>query len=210
MGKASMQEPVYRSQLRREVVDKTAIVLAAEGLEAVQARRIAAEAGCSVGTLYNLFGDIDGLMLAVNAATLAMLGRVVGAASENLEGLPLAERLTQLARAYMQFAIDNHRRWDAVFRHRLLPGKEVPQSYVDDQERLLDVIARALEDTIGDEERRRATARTLFGAVHGIVVLALDNRLGGRLRGELDEQLQRIITLAADGLEVERRRQHKA
>ncbi|MEZ5855848.1 MAG: TetR/AcrR family transcriptional regulator [Hyphomicrobiaceae bacterium] len=206
MAKASIPEPAYRNRLRADVIEKASQILVQEGLEAVQARRIAAAAECSVGTLYNLFGDIDGLMLAVNAATLARLGERVVAASGDMHGVPLVERLMRLARAYMQFAVENHARWDAVFRHRLRPGKEVPQSYVDDQQRLLGVIAKALADTLDDETQRMATARTLFGAVHGIVVLALDNRLGGSLRHELDQQLERIVRLAADGLEAERQR----
>ncbi|MGE0701098.1 MAG: TetR-like C-terminal domain-containing protein, partial [Hyphomicrobiaceae bacterium] len=167
---------------------------------AVQARRVAREAECSVGTLYNDFGDIDGLVIADNATTLARLGEVVRAGMAATSGAPLRDRLEALARAYMRFAIDNQRRWEAVFKHRLPAGRPVPPSYVEDQTRLLAVLEDALSAVLAEPERRAFVARSLFGAVHGIVALSLDERLGGRLRPELEAQMAFIAELAARGL----------
>ena len=94
-----MSDMGYRETLRREIVAKAGDLVAEEGLSALQARRIAREAGCAVGTLYNLFGDIDGLVIAVNAQTLAMLGNAIGSAGGTLGDLPLEARLAQLAMA---------------------------------------------------------------------------------------------------------------
>ncbi|MFV0298558.1 MAG: TetR/AcrR family transcriptional regulator [Hyphomicrobiaceae bacterium] len=195
-------QPNYREHLRGALIATVGRVLEAEGLEAVQARRVARESGCSVGTLYNIFGDIDGLMIAVNAETLSMLGNVVGAESGGAGEGTLVEKLTRLGHAYLRFATDHHKRWDAVFRHRMLPGKAVPQSYIDDQERLLKVIADTLGEAVGDEDKRASVARVLFGAVHGVVVLALDNRIGGKLLPEVEQQVALIIRLAVHGLEA--------
>jgi len=195
-----MADASYREGLRGEIVAKAGVVLEREGLEAVQARRIAREAGCAVGTIYNLFDDIDGLVIAVNATTLALLGAAVGAAGQSLVALPLGARLTGLALAYMQFAVDHQRRWEAVFKHRLPADRAVPSSYLEDQLRLLAVIEAAIADTVADPSQRAATARALFGAVHGIVALALDNRLGGLLKSELETQVRLIVELAARGL----------
>ena len=52
-------------------------------------------------------------------------------------------------------------------------------------------------------EKRAKMARALFGAVHGIVALALDNRLGGRLREEIEEQVRFIVDIAARGIAAE-------
>ncbi|MDX2155728.1 MAG: TetR/AcrR family transcriptional regulator [Hyphomicrobiaceae bacterium] len=197
-----MAEPAYRETLRAQSVALAGAILEREGVEAVQARRIAREAGCSVGTLYNLFGDIDGLLIAVNAATLELLGSAVRTEGEALAGEPLDAQLTGLALAYMRFALTHRQRWEAVFKHRMKEGREVPKSYVEDQDRLLGVIASALGGIVPDDTCRMATARGLFGAVHGIVALALDNRLGGRLGEELEAQLRRIVKILASGLEA--------
>jgi AcrR family transcriptional regulator len=194
----------YRESLRAAVIAKAGAILAEEGLEAVQARRVAREAGCAVGTLYNLFGDIDGLVLALNAATLAMLGEVVQREGAALAGLPLRDRLAGLALAYVRFALAHQRRWEAVFKHRLPPEREAPSSYLEDQARLIAVIEAAIAREVPEPDRRATTARALFGAVHGIVALALDNRLGGRMRDELELQVGIIVGLTARGLEAGR------
>lgn len=196
-----MSETGYRETLRGEVIAKAGALIEREGLPALQARRIAREAGCAVGTLYNLFGDIDGLVIAVNAETLRRLGAAIGQVGGGLATLPLDERLTRLAMAYVHFALSNQRRWEAVFDHRLPPGREAPTSYIEDQNRLLGMIEAAIGDHVPDGDGQRGlTARALFGSVHGIVALALDNRLGGRSHAELQQQVELIVKLAALGL----------
>lgn len=202
-----MPETSFRENVRTEIVARAGAIIEAEGLAAVQARRIARESGCAVGTVYNLFGDIDGLIIAVNAATLAMLGDAVRAAGRDISALPLEQRLSRIALAYVRFALDHTRRWEAIFKHRLMEGREVPASYLEDQARLLALIETALGSAVATGDLKAATARALFGAVHGIVALALDNRLGGRLRDELEAQVRRIVSLTARGLEQEQARQ---
>ena len=197
-----MSEPLSttRHAAQPRLLARAAAILEQEGLEAVQARRVAAEAECSVGTLYNVFGDIDGLIVAVNAGTLAMLGEAVRSSAEATSGQGLEARMHALAMAYMRFALDNRRRWEAVFKHRLPPGRPAPPSYLEDQTRLLAVIEIVLGDVVRDPARRASAARALFGAVHGIVALALDDRLGGQMMRELEVQLSFIVEIAARGL----------
>ena len=61
-----------RSQ-RRDALRGTIIALAqrriaSHGLSSLRARDLAQEAGCALGGLYNMFEDIDALVLEVNAA----------------------------------------------------------------------------------------------------------------------------------------------
>ncbi len=195
-----MSEPSYRDRLRKEILDLACRILAAEGLDALQARRIAKEADCSVGTLYNIFGDIDGLIVAANSETLGAMGRALSAALDANRELPMRDRLLALALAYMRFALETQRPWEAVFKYRRPEGSDMPASYLEDQARLLALIEGVLAGTVPDAEERAKMARALFGAVHGIVALALDNRLGGRLRDEIEEQVRFIVEIAARGI----------
>src|SRR5215210_5457493 len=71
-----------KTAARRENL-KEALVAAAErtikirGLRGLKARDLAAEAGCAVGAIYNVVTDLDDLILAVNARTLAALERAL-------------------------------------------------------------------------------------------------------------------------------------
>ena len=48
------------------------------GLAALKARDLAREAGCAVGTIYNVFEHLDELILCVGSRTLAMLDAALG------------------------------------------------------------------------------------------------------------------------------------
>ncbi|MFM9941994.1 MAG: TetR/AcrR family transcriptional regulator [Hyphomicrobiaceae bacterium] len=172
----------------------------AEGLDALQARRIAKEADCAVGSLYNVFGDIDGLISAVNGRTLGRLGEQLSTALGDAKDGDVRARLLALALSYVRFAVNNRRAWDAVFKHRRAAGNPVPQAYVDDQLRLIAVIEGVIAGRSVDAGTRGTQARALFGAIHGIVSLALDDRLGGIARAELEPQVRFMVDVITRGL----------
>src|SRR5258707_381817 len=48
-------------------------IIAAKGLRALKVRDVAEAADCSIGSVYNEFGDFDGLILTVNSETVQTL-----------------------------------------------------------------------------------------------------------------------------------------
>ncbi len=195
-----MSQPTYRDRQREQILTIAVGLLEAEGLDALQARRVAAEAGCSVGTVYNVFGDIDGLIQAVNALTLAALGDALVAATEGQRPPHMRDHLMALAQGYARYAVNNQQRWQAVFQHRRPEASPPADSYLADQARLLSLIEKAIEGKVPPPDRAKAS-RALFGAVHGIVALALDNRIGGIVRQELEDEITFIVETTARGLE---------
>jgi AcrR family transcriptional regulator len=193
------REP-FRVRLRQEVIGLAERIVTSEGLPALQARRVAGDAGCSVGTVYNVFGDLDGLIIAVNERTLDLLGEPLTSAFEKNAKHPTAGRLTALALAYMQFAIANQLRWRAVFEHRLPAAREVPEHYRANQARLLSLIEETIAREIPDKDKRSHAARALFAAVHGIIALALDNRMSPFDAGTVEAEIRFIVRAAAAGL----------
>ncbi len=51
-----MPERTYRERLKANTLLAARKIVTNEGLAALQARRIAQDSGCSVGTIYNLYG----------------------------------------------------------------------------------------------------------------------------------------------------------
>lgn len=200
MTNATILERPKRQKLREKVLAISSRILAEEGLAALQARRVATEAGCSVGSIYNLYEDLDGLILAANETTLDLLSEPLSAAFEKAKSAPVVERLIGLALAYMQFALAHRVRWRAVFEHRLAPYKELPEHYAAKRAKLLALIERAIEPEISDQLSRHRAARALFGAVHGIITLALDNKLAPFDATEVEREITFIVIAAAKGL----------
>jgi AcrR family transcriptional regulator len=198
-GKAD--EGAFRVRLKVRMLQIAERLLEEEGLPGVQARRIAKEADCAVGTLYNVFNGLDGLIVAANTQTLRAFGRAGEAAMRRAASRPFGEQLEALALAYLDFAIAHRRRWKAVFDHQMPDGEDVPAPYRIDQNRLFAMIELPLVSIIADPAERASAARSMFAAVHGIVALALDRKLGPFDAAETERQVRLIVGLMSRGLQ---------
>ena len=196
-----MAERTYRERLRTNTLLVARKIVSSEGLTALQARRVAQEAGCSVGTIYNLYDGLDDLVINVNAATLEDLGANLKAEMQQSAGVALSERLTGLALAYLGFALDSQPSWRAVFEHQLAKDRTVPDWYRERQAGLFAIVEDILASAVSDARERAMAARALFSAVHGIVSLALDQKLGGFDRAATESQIRFIVGTAARGLQ---------
>jgi AcrR family transcriptional regulator len=195
-----MTEPTYRQKIRTTMIDIAERVLATEGLAALQARRIAKEADCAVGTLYNVFDGLDDLIITANARTLVSLGDALIAARDAAPDATVHGRLMALALAYLDFARKNERAWRAVFEHHMTEKKDVPQWYREDQGRLFGLVESVLADSdVASADRPRA-ARAMFSAVHGIVTIALDQKLAPTDPEDASAHVRFIVRAISSGL----------
>ena len=96
--------------------------------------------------------------------------------------------LQRLARAYLGYARDEEPRWRALFEHRLPPEKPLPDWYARDRDRLFALAEAPLASLLPNEEpaARKLRARTLFSAVHGVVLLGLEEKLAPTSLGTLE------------------------
>src|SRR3954467_4934007 len=111
-----------RDKLREALIDAAERTIETEGLQALRARDLAAEVGCAVGAIYNAVADLDELVYAVNARTLAALEKTFTAAGAVGTAAPSADgaiaQFVRLALAYTDFADANRPRWRALFGHQ--------------------------------------------------------------------------------------------
>ena len=197
-----LSEPAYRDVLRAETLAIGERQVAEEGLDGLQARRIAREAGCSVGSLYNVFGDLDRFIVEVNTLTLEKLRLRLEAALNESGARDMRSGFLVLALAYARFALEHSRAWEAVFKHRRPKNAVAMPRHQQEQQRLLGLIDGILEAIEPNAERRAGMARALFGAVHGIVTLAVDDRLEGVVRSELESQITFLVDTLVRGLGI--------
>lgn len=192
-----------RTTQRDALANAAERIIAENGLSMLRARDLAQEAGCAVGAIYNLFPDLDALVLEVNRRTLSGLRDALARRGGELDGSEAAtDEIVRLATTYLAFAQENRRRWRALFQHAMADGRPLPDWYADATASLFRVVEEpigVLCPEAGGAERQRL-ARTLFSAVHGIVDLGLDEKLTAIAPAQLDTQLQLFLRATAKGL----------
>lgn len=163
-----------REQLREMALTAAREIVATEGLAGLSVRKIAAQIGYSPGSLYQLFENLDDLCWQINAITLKqLLEQLVQVTGDS----PLL-KLNNYASCYLKFAVSRPGLWGLLFEHQSRAG-EMPAALGENIERLFSLIElplSELRDNKADQECRLA-ARTLWAAVHGVVVLHRQDKL---------------------------------
>lgn len=176
--------------LRALLLQAARELITADGLRGLTARALAARVGYTPGTIYNVFADMDGLLLAVHGETLAALERVL---RETLMVTPPGfQRITALAHGYCRFAEANAPLWLALFAtpHR---GR-LPRWYQLQLQALFTLLEEQLRLCLGQgNAESRRTARLLWACLHGITMLTLDGRLRGIGGSKTDELVTALL-----------------
>lgn len=185
-----------REKLREKLIDAAQRHIEKGGLQALKARDIAADAGCAVGAIYNIFSDLDEIVVAVNSNTLRQLDNLINETVAHRADQQPTEVLTAIALTYYEFTRSSPELWSAVFEYGLTTTKTVPDWHVAEHARLIEHITepvRAQAPGLSDEELT-SYARTIFAAVHGVVTLGIHQRFISVPEVRLPEHIQFLVT----------------
>ncbi len=159
-----------REELESLILDKAWAMVGRGGFEGLTARKIGEAVGYAPGTLYNVFGSMDGLYLAVNGRTLDQLFDIL---SSGRAGKNPIQNMKAMAIAYRAFCRSQRPYWLMLFTHHLPDNTSAPQWYQDKIERLfkpLEELLTPLYPAHAGHERKMA-ARILWSSVHGLCFL---------------------------------------
>ena len=182
IGIVKMNNVQYESSRDRKKVKRRALMLAtarriisAKGLRSLKVRDVAEAADCAIGSVYNEFGDFDGLILTVNRETvLALTARLKAVSTED----PVRQ-LHGLAAVYLEFATTQANLLRSLFEHRMEEDRPFPEDILRMVMQAFELmhapLARLLPDQ--DEQQVAILARLMFSAVHGIISLGLEERM---------------------------------
>ena len=173
MGRRSTHTP---QQLRQLILDAAQDIIVVGGLASLSAREIARRIGYSPGTIYNMYENLDDVVLNVEARVLDALDARLAAVLAEADG-PV--QVPRLAQAYLAFTHENPKLWNLLFEHHLPAGAELPSWYQEKLEGLMNRIEVALAPLFpaGREADRQRAARVLWAGVHGITSLSTADKL---------------------------------
>lgn len=184
-----------RADLRLRLIDIAQARINEGGIGLIRARDLAKEAGCAVGAIYNVFGDLNDLVMEVNGRTFKLLGQHVTKAVGAQETQEPIEILISMGHAYLDFATKNTRAWRTLFDLEMSTDQQVPEWYLAELEKLLTLIAAPLMRLHPEMAREEAMlmTRALFSSVHGIVLLGLEKRISAVPTAHLQQMISILL-----------------
>ena len=173
MGRRSTHTP---EQLRQLILDAAQSIIETNGLAGLSAREIARRISYSPGTIYNMFQNLDDVVLHIEARVLDALDERLTA---SLADGPPQEKVSRLADAYLSFTQERPKLWNLLFEHYMPADSQAPAWYQQKLELLMSRVETAMAPLFppGAELERNRAARVLWAGVHGITSLATANKL---------------------------------
>ncbi len=150
--------------------------LAEAGLARFSAREVAKRVGYSIGTLYNLFGSVDGLLTAINRETLRRWTQELRDRLDAGGG----DRLAELVGGYFALAEAHPHLWAAVYEHHGTDAGPAAAAYHADAAALMAVAQAEVAARVpgAAPEEAAALTRSLLAAVHGHCHFAVHQTFG--------------------------------
>jgi AcrR family transcriptional regulator len=176
MGRRSAHTP---QQLRELILDAAQEIIEAQGLAGLSAREIARRIGYSPGTIYNMFANLDDVVLNVEARVLEALDKRLSDIQQTEGAAGDSGRLIRIAHEYLAFTREKPRLWNLLFEHHMPPGTDLPAWYQQKLEGLMGQVERALAPHFppGREADCQRASRVLWAGVHGITSLSTADKL---------------------------------
>ncbi len=196
MGRRSEHTP---GALRELIINACETIIANDGLAGLSAREIARSVGYSPGTIYNVFDNLDDLILQVE-------GRVLDNLDRRLVSLPhdgpAHIRVVRLAQTYLAFTLERPRLWNLLFEHHLPQGMQVPSWYQAKLEQLLERVENVIRPLVDshDPSRAKRAARVLWTGVHGITSLATADKLSSVTSEDAEALVDDLVSNYLAGL----------
>lgn len=189
-----------RPELEKLIVDTGHALMAEQGFSRFSAREVAKRIGYSVGTVYNVFGSADALVLAINTRTFGIWADHLCTALEQAGD----DRIRALVEGYFSFASDNRNLWMAIYDHRLPPEMAMPEKDALARGVLTGIVTNEIAAHLGDADDARAAAlaRSLIATVHGHCTFALNGSFA--LMGET-QPLEAALNRVREGISMARR-----
>jgi AcrR family transcriptional regulator len=175
MGRRSTHTP---QQLRELILDAAQDIIQVQGLAGLSAREIARRIEYSPGTIYNMFENLDDVVLHVEARVLEALDKRLSTLLQD-GNANATGRVSRLAQAYLAFTHENPRLWNLLFEHHMPKEAALPPWYQQKLEGLMGRVEEALAPLFpaGREADRQRAARVLWAGVHGITSLSTADKL---------------------------------
>ena len=145
-----------------------------EGPAALTARNVAKKMGYTAGTLYNLFENIEALIVAINAQTLDSMAQRM--APIFLKKQDPETRIRSLCCEYLKFEQDEPQLWKLLFATPIA-RESLNEDYHRAAHEVFHPVTETLLPVSGSEEAARQDTKIIWSTLHGICLLQQNHKL---------------------------------
>src|SRR6201987_2039773 len=187
-----------KSKRRALMLDIARGIIASKGLKSLKVRDVAETADCSIGSVYNEFGDFDGLILTVNRETVrALTARLTAVPDDD----PIRQ-LHGLAATYLDFFSEHANLLRSLYEPRMEEDRPFPEDILLMVMRAFALMHEPLVRFMPDADPAEIAlqARMMFSAAHGIISLGLEERMVAVPPEQLRQQLGKFVDTYLAGL----------
>lgn len=187
--------------LQMALLDKAFAIVKDKGMGGIRMRDLASSCGCAVGTIYNLFHNLDEIHYHINLRTFRMLFDKIYEELFSLaqEGSDLENILPKLGWAYIAFGKEHFHLWQALFE--ITPLSPPPSWYrsviVESFEKAEDFLSLTFSLT---KERASKIVNYFWFSIHGVSSIILHKRASNQsdefLNSYVEHCLRGIYELA--------------
>ncbi|CAN0378792.1 unnamed protein product, partial [Phaeothamnion confervicola] len=196
MGRRSLHTP---DELRELILGATRRVVEVDGICQPSAREIARAIGYAPGTLYNMFRNLDEILLHVEARIFKELDARIEREVTSKKG---REAIRQFTEAYVGYACENPRLWSLVIRHHPENTTVVPDWYLELAHAPLSRLEKSLERAYpsADADVVAHKAHLIWAALHGLVQVAMTKKFGALSRPAISSMAQELAENFLSGM----------
>ncbi len=190
-----------KEKLKKQVFESALQIIEQEGMEELNVRKIAEMSSCSLGSIYNVFGNLHDLHLHINATILSRLYETLSQAVRKgiSEGKPLLSLFHDLGKAYIEFGQKHRSLWKALFEY--LPSGPMPEWYSKRAKEGIYQLSSYISAVYGiSESEAKRLVGFFWSSIHGICSILLNRKM--EMVSELfpNEYLQDYIEYSLTGL----------
>ena len=199
MGRRSVHTA---DQLREVILEASIGILQSQGLQGLSAREIARRIEYSPGTLYNVFENLDDIVLTIEGRMLDGLAAALGVLPDETD--PRID-VRNLAHAYLAYSHAHPKLWNLLFEHHLPAGQDVPPWYKSKLDGLLSRVESAVRPLMpnASEDTIKRSARVLWAGVHGITSLSTADKLANVTSDSAAQLIDDLVGLYLAGLQAQ-------
>jgi len=164
-----------QEEIKNMVLEASEEIIQDEGFSALKVRRIAADIGYTVGSIYMVFSNMNDLNMHIKARTWKNMAESLKA---QVQQPVSANSINEYALNYLDFAVNNEGLWRMLFEHQLPVGELVPSWYLRERYSVIEFFYQLLKqlNPSRSDEQIRQVAQTLIEGVQGICMQLIMQR----------------------------------